>query len=307
VHRIFLTAFAFWLSGLLIAARADTFSLADGSSVAGDIIKFNDSQMTLRLTDSTYTNLMWGKLSQDAFRQLSKNPKIKPFVEPFIEIPESERHHKPEVEVKKDEDMKHLALPPKQSFFGALASSSVGLFALLLIYAANVYSGFEIAVVRNRPKGLVMGVAAVLPILGPIIFLSMPIYVDPVPVEAQVPVETATFAMPEQPLTAQEEEVQVAAASQQKAAGEIFKRGKFTFNRRFIETKFAGFFSAPRSAADENNLLIVKMAGGELIVERITRIEVNDMNVEVAVGDARQEFMVPFADIQEMQIKSKTA
>ncbi len=299
-----MTAFGLWLCGLLAIARADTFSLADGTSIAGDIIKSTDSLMTLRLPDNSYTNIMWGKLSQDSFRQLAANPKIKPFVEPFIEIPESERPHKPEVKVN---EVTRLELPPQQSFFGALASSSVGLFALLLIYAANVYSGFEIAVVRNRPKGLVMGVAAVLPILGPIIFLSMPTYAEPAPVEAPVEMEQPTFAVPGQPAPAPEE-VQIAAGSWQKPpAGQIFKRGQFTFNRRFIETKFAGFFREPRTGADANSDMIIKTAAGEFGIERITRIDVADMNVEIAAHGARQEFTVPFADIQEIQLNPKTA
>jgi hypothetical protein len=293
----------FFFYGLLAAARADTFSLADGTSMTGDIVKFSDSSMTLRLADSTYTNLMWGRLSQDSFRQLAKNPKIKPFVEPFIEIPESERPKKPEVKLN---EVTRLEVPPKQSFFGALASSSVGLFALLLIYAANVYSGFEIAIVRNRPKGLIMGIAAVLPILGPIIFLAMPMHVEPAPVEAQVEVEPTTFAVPGQTVEPAAEEIQITAGSWQKpAAGQVFKRGQFTFNRRFIETKFAGFFTEPRSGADANSDFILKTAAGEFAVERITRIDVSDM--QVAIGEARQEFTVPFADIQEIQIKPKDA
>ena len=296
-----------WLCGLLIAARAETFSLADGTSITGDIVgNPTDAKMTLRLPDNTYTNIMWGKLSQDSFRQLAENPKIKPFVEPFIEIPESERPKKPEVKVS---EVTRLELPPKQSFFGALASSSVGLLALLLIYAANIYAGFEVAVIRARPKGLVMAVAAVLPILGPIIFLAMPMYVEPAPAEApaQAPVETATFAVPGQPAPAQEE-IHIAAGSGQKPpAGQVFQRGQFTFNRRFIETKFAGFFSEPRSGADANSVLIVKTTAGEFNVERITRIDVSDMSVAVAAGAARQEFTVPFADIQEIQLKPRTA
>jgi hypothetical protein len=303
VRRIFLTAFGLFFCGLFVAS-ADTFSLADGTSIGGTIIKSTDSQMTLRLPDDSYTNIMWGKLSQDAYRQLAANPKIKPFVEPFIEIPESERPHKPDVKVA---DVTRLELPPKQSFFGALASSSVGLVCLLLIYAANIYSGFEIAVVRMRPKGLVMGVAAVLPILGPIIFLAMPMPVEAAPVEAPVETETATFAMPGHPAPAQEE-IQISAGSWQKPpAGQIYARGKFTFNRRFIETKFAGFFSEPRSGADANSIFILKTAAGEFQVERITRIDVGDMNVEIASGGARQEFTVPFTDIQEIQINPKTA
>jgi hypothetical protein len=307
VHQKFWTIFALCFCGLLVAVRADTFALTDGTSLTGDIVKSSDTGLMLHLPDDTYTNLLWTKLSQDALKELSKNPKIKPFVEPFIEIPMSERPKKPEVEI---QDVTRLELPPKQSLLGALASSSVGLLALLLIYAANIYAGFEIAVFRARPKALVMGLAAVLPVLGPIIFLAMPMYVEPAPVEIQAEADPTIFAAAGQPAVS--EEIQIAAMSSQtpsatQAAGQIFQRGQFTFNRRFFETKFPGFFGAERGAADRNNTLIVKSTAGQFVVERITRIAASDVHLEVALGEVRQEVLVPFADIQEIQLKPKDA
>ena len=81
--------------------------------------------------------------------------------------------------------MSRLELPPQGSLFATLLSSSVGFVALLLIYAANIYAAYEIAIVRARPIGMVMGVAAVLPILGPIIFLSLPMRTEAPPDETQ--------------------------------------------------------------------------------------------------------------------------
>jgi len=52
------------------------------------------------------------------------NPKISPLVEPFIEIPLSERPQKPEVKIN---EVTRLEVPPKQSLLGALFSSSVGI------------------------------------------------------------------------------------------------------------------------------------------------------------------------------------
>ena len=182
MHKIFWTISGFWLCGLLAAARADTFQLTDGSSLTGDIVTFNDNGITFRMADDNYTNVMWTRFSQDALKQLSKNPKIKPLVEAFIEIPASERPKKPEPRIR---DVTRLELPPNQSLLGALFSSSVGLFVLLVIYAANLYAGFEIAFVRSRPVALVMGVTAVLPILGPIIFLLLPMRAEAAPVEAE--------------------------------------------------------------------------------------------------------------------------
>ena len=307
MRRIFWTISGLWLCGLLVAAHADTFSLADGTSLTGDIVKSTDTGLMLHLPGDVYTNLLWTKLSQDSLKELAKNPKIQPLVEPFIEIPASERPQRPEVKI---QDVTRLEVPPKQSLLGALFSSSVGLFALLLIYAANIYAGFEIAVVRARPKGLVMGVAAVLPILGPIIFLSMPARVEPAPIEDAVAGDPATFAVAGQVPTPEEIHIVTGsgpAPATGQSAGQIFQRGQFTFNRRFFETKFAGFFGVTRSAADENNVLIVKATSGKYNVERITRIGASDVHLETTLGEVRQEVMVPFADIQEIQLKPKNA
>ena len=67
----------------------------------------------------------------------------------------------------------------------------------MLIYAANIFAGYEIAVVRSRPILLVMGVAVVLPVLGPIIFLALPVRSEPSRAAAPRP-EAAphTFAVP---------------------------------------------------------------------------------------------------------------
>ena len=148
--------------GFAAATRADTFQLIDGTSVSGDIVLFNEAGVTLRTPSDSYTNVVWPKFSQASLKQLAQNPKIKPLAEAFIETPPA-RPKNEEIQI---QDVSRLALPPKESLFAALLSSSVGFVVLLLIYAANVYAGYEIAIVRGRPIGLVMVVAAVLPIFG---------------------------------------------------------------------------------------------------------------------------------------------
>jgi hypothetical protein len=308
VRKIYWTIAALvWLA----TARADTFTLADGTSLTGDIVKSSDSGLLLHAPDDVYTNVLWTKFSQDSLRQLSANPKIKPYVEPFIEVPESEQPHKPELKL---QDVSRLEFPPKQSLFGALLSSPIGLLALLLIYAANIYAGFEAAINRSRPIALGMIAAAVLPILGPVIFLAMPSATqaaEPVD-EAAAPVESEPhrFAMPGAPPP---EEIHIVAGGFQgdpppqpkDSQTEIFQRGQFTFNRRFFETKFSGFFGIIRPEADRGKTLMIKTTGALLTVERIARISADDVHFEVMQGGVRQEIMVPFADIQQIQLKSK--
>ena len=70
------------------AAAAESLTMVDGAAFTGDIIKFDDNGLLLRANE-TYTNLSWGRFSQDSLKQLSSNPKIRPYVEVFIE---PERH-----------------------------------------------------------------------------------------------------------------------------------------------------------------------------------------------------------------------
>lgn len=282
--------------------------MTDGTSITGDVVSFNDSGIILRTPDDKYTaRLPWAKFSQDALKQLDQNPKIKPFVDPFIELPASAKPKRPEIQI---HEVSRLEQPPKESLIGALFASSIGLVSLLLIYAANIYAGYEIAVVRARPIALVMGIAAVLPILGPIIFLSMPTYVPPAPVEEQAPQDAQTFSVPGQATETAAAGVRLAETAGRKSAvpeAQVFQRGQFMFNRRFFETKFSGFFSVIRREADKDLVLIVKSMRGQFDVKRITRIAANDVHFEVAKGAASAEVMVPFAEIQEIQLKHKDA
>lgn len=285
--------------------------MTDGTSVTGDVISYNDNGVVFRLEADKYSQRVpWTKFSQDALKQLANNPKIRLLAEPFIETAlVAERTKKAEVRV---HEVSRLELPPKQSLFSALFSSSVGLVVLMLIYAANIFAGYEIAVVRSRPIAQVMGVAVVLPILGPIIFLALPVRVEPVRTPAPRPDATPhTFAVPgaAQPVAAGIHIVEASWQKEAPAAGpgapQIFQRGQFTFNRRFFETKFSGFFAMIRRESEKNLMLTVKTGRGLFVVERITRIATNDMHVEVAQGTAKQEIMVSFSEIVEVQLKSK--
>lgn len=313
MHRIVWTIFGLWLCGGFIASGADTYQLTDGKSITGDVISYNDNGIVFRLDVDKYSERVpWTKFSQEALNQLSANPKVKPLAEPFIESPPAERSKKSEVTA---HEVQHLDLPPRTSLFYALFNSSVGLIALMLIYAANIFAAYEIAICRARPLALVMGVAVVLPILGPIIFLVMPVPVEaPEPVAQHSATASQTFSVPgaAQPAAAGIHIVEAswqgkAAAAPAAGANEpqIFQRGQFTFNRRFFETKFSGFFAMIRREADKNLVLTVKTGRANMVVERITRIATNEMHVETPVGSGKQEVMVPFAEVVEVQLKSK--
>lgn len=327
MRKLLWIIFGFCFCGLLFSTHADTYPLTDGTSLTGDVISFNDDGVIIHTTDDKYTDrIPWTKFSQDALKAFAKDatlnkkhPPIKDFAGPFIETPPPPRTQM-EIHV---HNVSRLELPEKQSVIGALFSSPVGLLLILLIYAANIYAGFEIAVFRARPIGMVAGIAAILPIVGPIIFLSMPTLMPPGATEEDM--QTATGAPPEalvphgtvpgQPgvtTTVTAEAVHGTAAGWQQPASALpetqtFQRGQFTFNRRFFETKFSGFFGMTRHGADKDMMLIVKTGRATHIVHRVSRIAANDVHFEVGAGAAHQEVMVPFAEIQEIQLKHKDA
>jgi hypothetical protein len=321
VRKILWIILGFWLCGLFGIASAETYQLADGTSVTGDIISFNDNGVMFHTPDDKYTDrISWTKFSQDGLKMLAKNPKVAPFAEPFIEKPPPERNQAA-VNVR---SVNRLELPPKGSVIGAFFSSSLGIIVILLVYAANIYAGFEVAVFRARPTATVMGVAAVLPIIGPIIFLSMPTYMEPGATEEDM--QTETGAPPEaiappgipqvEPVATESVEVTAAATGWKTAAAapaaqhpapEIFQRGQFTFNRRFFETKFSGFFGMMRTGPNKDMVIVIKTAKGQYVAERVTRISSNDAHFEVVSGASRQEVMVAFGEIQEVQLKHKDA
>ena len=177
----------------------------------------------------------------------------------------------------------------------------MGLFILLALYAANLYAGYEVAAVRGRPIAVVMSLAAVLPVVGPIIFLAMPVKMEAPPEETA---EAEAAGEPPPP-----EEIQIAEASWQKpehpqAQPQVFARGKFTFNKRFIETKFADFIGGATGELAKNYTLEIATTQERFVIVRITQI-----NTDAVVFDAVQRgtATVTLAEIQEIILNPKSA
>jgi hypothetical protein len=90
-------------------------------------------------------------------------------------------------------------------------------------------------------------------------------------------------------------------------AATVYQRGQYTFNRRFFETRFAGFFGVVRKEADKDMVLVFKTTRGEFTGERISRIASNDLHLQVRKGTATEEVVVPFVEVQEIKHKHKDA
>ena len=285
------------------ALAAETLTLTDGATFTGEIVKTDDNGLMLRLPGDTYaaTNLLWSRLSQASLKQLVANPKIKPFAEVFIEPDASQRPAKPGIQIN---PVTRLTRPENPSLIGGLLGSPLGLFLLLVVYVANLYAAYEVALVRARPVAQVIGLSAVLPIIGPAVFLAMPIKVEAPPEEKEfaAPAGTAGAAAQRTP-----EEIQIVEASwhkeEKKPEPQIFARGKFTFNKRFVETKFAGYIGEPKGDALKFSME-VKTATQHFAVEHILQVAATDVMLETV---ASGQVTVALNDILEIKLIPKTA
>jgi hypothetical protein len=87
----------------------------------------------------------------------------------------------------------------------------------------------------------------------------------------------------------------------------VYQRGQTTFNRRFFETKFAGFLRMVPGDAERGKVIYVKSARGEHVGTRISRIQPNEIYLQVTKGEATSDIIIPFNDIQEVQVRPKEA
>lgn len=311
VRHFKLMTLGLWLCVWFVAsAGAVTFEYADGTKIEGDIVQGKPEFLQIRVEGNRYEKLAWDKLSQATLKQLADDPKLKlePFIQPYLEILDDATIKKTEVVIK---PVPRLERPAQASLLGALVGSSVGLIALLLLYAANIYAGYEISVIRAYPAGMVCGIAAVAPIIGPVVFLCLPTKMkaagDEASPEAAAP--TTAAADGEAAPAPGPGGLSLAHADAPAASAvpetQVFKRGQFTFNRRFIETKFSGFFGMVRRDAEKDLVLLIKSARGEFIVTRISRIATNDLHADVHRAGASQEVQIPFSEILEIQIKPR--
>ena len=286
-----------WLGFAAGAFGSETFGLTDGTSLSGEIVKSGDNGLFLHCDSGAYTNIAWGHFTQDTLKMLAQKPKVQPFAEVFIE-PAASPVPAPTETTPNAGTRPVLSEIP--SFLGGLFGSSVGRFILLVLYLGNLLAAFEIATVRGRSKAQVVGLAAVGPLIVPIVFLILPIQEEAAPPEAPVETVEPTTAPAEEP-AAVPEEVLPPAAKVPDAL--VFSRGKYTFNKRFMETKFAGYIRELKGDALKFSM-IIRTAQAEHAVGHITQVGQTDLVFESAEGGP---VTLPLAEIQEILLCPREA
>jgi hypothetical protein len=277
-----------------------TLELINGVTVSGRIVAFKDQHIQVALEGGgdtpVYTNVAWGRLSQKTLQQLMSNRQAAPFASIFLD---------PEVEPKTTggSGRTRIVIPPRldRPQGGSLFASPVMMVLLLLVYAANIYAGFEIGIFRQRSAIMVAAVSAFVPFIGPALFLALPTHrpkAYEAPVEEHVPVEAA-------PVVEEVAVVEEAPAAPTLPQPVVYPRGQFTFNRRFFETKFAGFLKMVPGEAEKDKIIHIKSARGEYTGQRLSKIEPNELFLQVRKGVATEDVMIPFSEIYEVTVKHK--
>lgn len=303
------------------AARAATYELNSGEKIEGTPTYFQQQGLTLKKPDGTdHPRIAWTNFTQAALKQLAELPRAKPFVQPLLEAEEAELAEKQKAEAIeiKTKIPERLDRPDPAAGWGSLFSSSVTLLGLLLLYAGNIYAGYEMGVFRNYHPALTAGVSAIAPVVGPVLFLCLPTRIkksqDQLAAEAMaahlaaqgtVEAEAPPELTPEE-LAAQQAAAEAAAAEAALAEANkviTFARGQFTFNRRFFESKLAGFARPVPGEAERGKVVYIKSSRGEHVGARVSKIDPNELYLQINKGGATADVMIPFNEIFEVQIR----
>jgi hypothetical protein len=293
---------------------AATFTLSNNEVLDGEAIAPNAQGFIVKRPDGSLTpRVAWTNVTENTLKEFARNPKFKPFVEPFVEIEEPDLVKK-RVEIK-PKPVPRLDRPNPKAGFGAMFSSPLSLTLFLILYAANIYAAYEISVFRNHPTALVCGISAAVPVIGPIVFLCLPTRLQKSHDELAAESMAAHLSEAEQQAFAQAHAqaapvaagLAVQGASPDKKQTQIasYQRGQTTFNRRFFETKFAGFLRMVPGDEERNKEIFIRSTRGEHVGQRLSRIMANEVYLQVNKAGATADVIIPFSEIYEVQVRPR--
>ncbi len=316
--RYLLAICGLFLGIVLPALQAGNYPLIDGQTVIGEPISFNETGLIIRQNDGIVsTRIPWTKFTQSALKELAaeaKAAKDKAFVEPFIEEVVEKEAKRKEIAIKRVE-------PPVRPIgdigLGAGFSSPLFVTIVILLYFANIYAAYEIAFFKNQPYWMVCGMAVVAPVVGPLVFLCLPGRLDAIAqttTAAPAPVAEGMVVGGEPVLSADNTSMESGANVGESVpvtpafpAPIIFRRGEYSFNRRFFETKLAGFFRLVPGEAEKDLVVAIKSLRGQFVGKRITRVTQEQLYLQVFKEEATHDEMIPFSEVSEVALRHKDA
>jgi len=305
------------------AARGADYKLADGTVITGELVSPNDKGVVLKAEDKLSARILWTNFSPETLKEFQGDPKLKNYVDVLLAPPAPTE--KEMAAAKKAAKKKASAaaakdfVPPERpelnaSIAGGL-TSPIGLVSLALLVLAHAYAGFEIARYRNRPPILICSISLI-PILGPIICICLP--TAPRENEAEAAAASKPAHQPVLPsaiAAAAEAEARAQLAASQpprtepepptKPPATVYQRGEFTFNRRFFETKLAGFARLIPGEAEKSLEMVFLTARGDFVSRRISKFEAEWLLLAIQKDDAFYEEKIPYIEIREVHVRPR--
>src|SRR6266480_4843793 len=138
VHSVSLIALLGWLVAGI--AWADQFKLANGNVLRGELASADEDGLVVKLDVGGFSKREpWINFSQETLKELARNPKAAPLVEPFIELePEQIKAKEKQKEIVVKPVSNRLERPPAKSGLVAAFITPLGLVILAVLMLANL-------------------------------------------------------------------------------------------------------------------------------------------------------------------------
>ena len=218
--------------------------------------------------------------------------------------------------------------PPASALSPEVAFNPAGIFLALLVMALSGYAGYEIARFKNRPVKLVCALSAVLPVVGPAVFLALPPQeasalaapgVPGVPGAAELPGTTPPTPLPAPRSLKYEDDpdspyanlpaggaeetqfVEEPAAAPVTVAQSLehYHGSEYDFTPAFFSQYFAQFVG---SASTTGEALILRTVSSEYSVHYISSVDATGLQfIFASQGQWMEEFLT-FADLTEVEV-----
>lgn len=298
----------------LSRAVAGEYTLSNGTVHKGTIASGDEDGVIIKLDSGGFSKREpWINFSQESLKEFARDSRFAKHAEPFIDEPidaPPPRPKKKEIQIREVEG--RVERPQGKVSLGSALTAPAGLLILGALFLGNLYAGFEIARYRNRPVALVCAASAVLPVIGPVIFLCLPPVIM-VADEGPTP-EMQAADLVGNPLAhtggipgVQGSGLSLSSQGKAESTGpqlKTYTRNETQFTRKFFEATFPGFFRVVMGEAEKDLVIVIKAARAEYIGKRISRISATDVHLVTLSG---AEASVSFGEIASVTIRHKDA
>lgn len=309
----------------LQATLEGTFQKVDGTEIVGATINYKAEGVTFRYTEGPNaghftSRIPWEDFTIETLKFFLTDPETRGIYQVRMALPASEidasvvealeRPKPPPVIISGDSrpGRPYAGIPMRSAMLGG-----GGLMLSLVLLLANLYAAYEIALFRRMPAVALCGASIFLPVIAPVVALCCPTMarrprVVDTPVD-DVELESDSVEIVEEFELA--DAVVVETASQAPVAlpaTQVFGRGQFNLNRRFIETKFAGFFRAVPGENERDMELVFVTGAFAVATRRILKATQSEIVIEAATEEGgMMEYAINLGEIEEVRLKHQDA